>query len=118
MLKFPLEILNHILEEIEFIMEEVDKISEKDFYMSNLLRRAFVRSLEIIGEATKNLPDDLRKRHDDIPWKNMARMRDKLIHHYFGVDYSIVWDVAKNEIPYLHDKILKVIQCEKVRKTT
>ena len=93
-------------------ISEVNKISEDDFYLSPALKRAFVKSLEIIREATKNIPQDFKEKHSEIDWKNMARMRDKLIHHYFGVDYSIVWDVVKNEIPSLYSKILKIIQCE------
>lgn len=62
-------------------------------------RRAFVRGLEIIGEATKRVPEDFRTKHPDLPWKQMAGMRDRLIHDYFGVDYEIVWDVVKNHIP-------------------
>ena len=112
MSKLSLEYLKHILEETEFIVSELNKISEKDFYINPVLKRAFVRSLEIIGEATKNISEDFREKHSDIDWKNMTRMRDKLIHHYFGVDYYIVWDVAKNEIPVLHSKILKIIQNE------
>ncbi len=112
MSKLPLEYLRHIFAELKFLRDEVAKISENDFYSSETLKRAFVRSLEIIGEATKNIPEDFRNQHNEIDWKNMARMRDKLIHHYFGVDYFIVWDVAKNEIPSLYVKILKIIQYE------
>ena len=75
------------------------------------------RSLEIIGEATKNILDDFRQKHDNVDWKNMARMRDKLIHHYFGIDYTIVWDVAKNEVPDLHNKIIKIFQSEEHNKS-
>ena len=112
MSKLALEYLRHILEEIEFILSEVNKISEEEFYRSPILKRAFVWSLEVIGEATKNIPQDFREKYKEINWKDMARMRDKLIHHYFGIDYSIVWDVIKNEIPGLHSKIVKVIKSE------
>lgn len=68
-----------------------------------------MRSLEIIGEATKKIPADVKHIWGDIQWKNMAGMRDKLIHDYFGVNYSIVWDVVKNKIPELKIQIEKVI---------
>ena len=116
MSKLPLEYLKHILEETEFIINGLNKISEDEFYLNPILKRAFVRSLEVIGEATKNISEDFREKHGNVDWKNMARMRDKLIHHYFGIDYSIVWDVAKNEIPGLHVKILKIIQSEELDK--
>ena len=112
MSKLPLEYLRHILEETEFIINEVNKISEDNFHNNPVLKRAFVRSLEITGEATKNIPKAFREKHNNVEWRNIARMRDKLIHHYFGIDYSIVWDVVKNEIPILHNKILKIIQDE------
>lgn len=63
------------------------------------LRRSFVRSLEVIGEATKNLSKDLKDDHPEIEWRKITGMRDKLIHYYFGVDWDIVWDVVKNKLP-------------------
>jgi len=117
MSKLPLEYLKHILEETEFIINEVNKTSEDAFHINPVLKRAFVRSLEIIGEATKNIPEDFREKYDNVDWKDMARMRDKLIHHYFGVDYFIVWDVVKNEFPILHSKMLKIIQSEGENKS-
>ncbi len=69
------------------------------------LKRAVVRSLEIVGEATKKIPAEFKVRWNTIQWKNMAGMRDQLIHDYIGVNYSIVWDVMKNKIPDMHKKI-------------
>ncbi len=69
------------------------------------LRRGFVRSLEIIGEAVKNLPVEFKDAHPDVEWKKIAGMRDMLIHNYFGVNYKIVWDVVKNQVPDLKRKI-------------
>jgi uncharacterized protein with HEPN domain len=78
------------------------------------LKRAIVRSIEIIGEATKKIPADFKEKWADISWKNMAGMRDKLIHDYMGVDYSIVWDVAKNVIPALKNQIEIIIEKENI----
>jgi len=76
------------------------------------LKRAVIRSLEIIGEATKKIPADFKFKWDTIKWKNMSGMRDRLIHDYMGVNYSIVWDVIKNKIPELHKQIVEVIEKE------
>jgi uncharacterized protein with HEPN domain len=66
---------------------------------------AVVRNLEIIGEAVKNLPESLKVNHPDIPWKQMAGMRDKVIHEYFGVNLQLVWEVVERELPGLRQKI-------------
>lgn len=89
--------LRHILDEITYLQEQTQNIDFSHFHQDETLKRAFVRSLEVIGEATKNLSESFRKTHPDINWRALAGMRDRLIHGYFGVDYEIVWDVAKNK---------------------
>jgi uncharacterized protein with HEPN domain len=76
------------------------------------LKRAVTRSLEIIGEAVKKIPADFKGKYSIIQWKNMAGMRDRLIHDYMGVNYLIIWDVVKNKIPELHQQIIEVIEKE------
>jgi len=71
------------------------------FAKDETLKRAFVRSIEVIGEATKNLSESFRDQHPQIDWRAMAGMRDRLIHGYFGNDYEIVWDVATRKAPML-----------------
>lgn len=115
MSKSNIEYLRHINEETLFIVEQLNNISENDFIVSPILKRAFIRSLEIIGEATKQISEDLKNSEKGIDWKGMARMRDKLIHHYFGIDYSIVWDVINNEIPKLNEKIINLINKEEAK---
>jgi uncharacterized protein with HEPN domain len=77
----------------------------EDFLDDETLKRAVVRSLEIIGEATKKIPTDFKDKWSTIQWKNMAGMRDRLIHDYMGVNYLIVWDVMKNKVPEMHQQI-------------
>ena len=76
-----------------------------DFIKDETLKRAVVRSLEIIGEATKKIPADIKVKWNSIQWKNIAGMRDRLIHDYIGVNYKIVWDVIKNKIPDMNQQI-------------
>lgn len=109
MSRCPEDYLGHILLETSFILSSSQGLRKNMFLSDEKLKRAFVRSLEIIGEASKYLPDDFRQKHPQIPWKKMAQMRDKLIHQYFGVDYDVVWDVVVNQIPVLHSEIKKIV---------
>lgn len=74
-----------------------------------MLQRACSRSIEIIGEAAKNVSTDLKKTNPKIPWKQLAAMRDKLIHQYFGVNWIIVWDVIENHLPSLRGDIERLV---------
>lgn len=113
MSKEPLEYLRHIQDECLFVLSVIAAETEKEEFLSNeTLKRAVVRSLEIIGEATKKIPVDFKLKWHLINWKNMAGMRDRLIHDYMGVNYSIVWDVAKNKIPELSFQIKAIIDSE------
>ena len=86
------------------------------FLSDETLKRAVTRSLEIIGEATKKVPADIKYQWQEISWRQMAGMRDKLIHDYMGANYLIVWDVAKNIIPILIPQIEAIIAKSKVEK--
>lgn len=110
MSKSPDEYLRHILDEVNYLLDSSKNVSEEQFMHDETLQRAFSRSLEIIGEAAKNLPQDFTRDQDQIDWKSIAGMRDRLIHHYFGVDYEIVWDVVKNEIPKLKEQISTILK--------
>ncbi len=103
MSKDPIEYLRHIYDECEFIVSTSKNLSKDEFIADEVLKRAVTRSLEVIGEATKKIPADYKLKWNSIQWKNMAGMRDRLIHDYIGDNYSIVWDVVKNKIPQLHE---------------
>ena len=110
MSKEPIEYLKHIHDECAYILSVISEDMKKDdFLKDETLKRAIVRSLEIIGEATKKIPIDFKIKWSSINWKNMAGMRDRLIHDYMGINYSIVWDVAKNKIPELYSQIVRVL---------
>lgn len=106
--------LRHIQAECEYIISVIQakQITKDNFIADETLKRAVVRSLEIIGEATKKIPPEERLKFPIIEWKNMAGMRDRLIHDYMGVNYLIVWDVLINKIPNVLNQIKKVIEKE------
>jgi len=87
-------------------------LEKATFLRDETLQRAFVRSLEIIGEAVKQLPDTVKQRYSHLEWRAMAGMRDRLIHGYFGVDYDIVWDVVTNKIPTLQQAVEHILRQE------
>lgn len=113
MSKEPVEYLKHIRDESLYILSITGKgISKEEFLNDETLKRAIVRSLEIIGEATKKIPADFKIKWNNVKWKEMAGMRDRLIHDYMGVNYSIVWDVIINKIPELSAQVVIVIENE------
>ena len=105
-----LDYLYDILEAINDIETFLKNTDFKKFQSDNMRRNAVVRSLEIIGEAARNIPEELRSQYKDIPWKRMAGMRDKLIHGYFGVDYESVWAVATERISEIKQPLEKMIK--------
>jgi uncharacterized protein with HEPN domain len=113
MSKEPVEYLKHIRDESLYILSITGKgITKEEFIKDETIKRAVVRSLEIIGEASKKIPADFKIKWNNVKWKEMAGMRDRLIHDYMGVNYSIVWDVIINKIPELCSQVVNVIEKE------
>ena len=97
--------LSHILEEIRFLKKLAQDRNFEEYQGDEIIQRASIRSLEIIGEAVKNLSPEYKAMHPKIEWKKIAGLRDILIHQYFGVDLLIVWDVIQYKIPELEEAI-------------
>lgn len=109
MKKDPKIYLEHILDAVERIEEYVEGMSEEEFMEETQIQDAVIRRFEIIGEATKNIPDDFKKGYPDILWKKMAGMRDVLIHGYTDVDIKLVWDTIKLRLPDLKERIEELL---------
>jgi uncharacterized protein with HEPN domain len=101
--------IEDIADAIESIEEFIIDMEYEEFLRDKKTNFAVVRSLEIIGEATKNIPDSVRDRYPHVPWKDMAGTRDKMIHHYFGVDLKVVWKTITEDIPSLKPLIRKIL---------
>jgi uncharacterized protein with HEPN domain len=108
----PLDYLRHILDETRYLSGLVQDLTQERFLHDETLKRAAVRSIEVIGEATKQVPEVFRGKYPLVEWRAMAGMRDRLIHDYFGVDYDIVWDVMVNKAPALQAQIGEILRIE------
>ena len=102
--------LNDILAAIKSIERFVEDMDFEKFVKDDKTSSAVIRKFEIIGEATKNIPDEIREKYPNIPWKEMAGMRDRLIHFYFGIKYELVWETIKKEIPKIKPLIKKILK--------
>ena len=108
----PVEILRHILDEADYLLQQSQGLDKEEFLLDETLKRAFVRSIEIIGEASSRLPAEIRNRNPQIEWRAVSGMRNRLIHGYFSIDYEIVWDVVDNKIPNLRQEVERMIEEE------
>ena len=101
--------VDDILETIQRIEQYTDDLDIEDFSESQLHQDAVIRNLEIIGEAVKNLPAEFKKEHPEVPWSEIARTRDKLIHGYFGVDLKLTFEIVEDDLPGLKKNITKIL---------
>jgi len=108
------EFLQHILDECLYLIRESHENDFDGFLKNDRLTRAVCRSLEIIGEATTKIHPDIKAKYPLVSWREMSAIRNKIIHHYFGIDYDIVWDTMKTDIPQLKDWIEIIIEKEKI----
>lgn len=109
MKKDPKVFIGHIVESIELIEAYSEKLTADSFKKDQALQDAIIRRLEIIGEAVKNIPASFRINYPEIPWKQMAGIRDILIHEYFDVDLNLTWQVVKRELSPIKAKLVTLL---------
>jgi|SRR3989344_1830857 len=111
-LKDPIVFIKHIRDSILEIDSFVEGVSKEEFIKSRLIQNAVIRSIDVIGEAVKNLSSDFRNKYSEVPWIKIAGMRDKIIHNYFGVDLETVWKVIGSDISKLKRSIEEILEKE------
>ena len=102
--------IQDILDAIKDIEEFIGDMDFNTFLDDDKTKSAVVWKINVIGEATKNIPQTIREKYKDVPWKYMARIRDKIAHFYFGVDYEIVWEVLKTRLPEIKLLIEQILE--------
>ncbi len=104
--------LTHILESIEWIEKDIAGLTFEQFLSNVPIQDAVIRRLEIIGEATRNLPSELKLTHPEIKWAEIAGMRNVLIHEYFGVNVERVWETVQQDIPHLKNAVQRLLELQ------
>lgn len=102
--------LLHILDAIDLIEKYIKGVSENQFHSNTMVHDAVIRQVEIIGEAANNVSDEFQEKHSKLPWGKMIGIRNKVIHEYFNVNYSIVWDTIKEDLPIVKKSIKKILK--------
>jgi len=105
-----LDYLNDIYDSINKGIEFISEMSYEDFSKDEKTQFALIRVIEVIGEASKKIPSEIKIQSQEIPWREISGMRDLLVHDYFGVNIQVVWETAKNDLPELKVKIQRLLQ--------
>ncbi len=101
--------ISDILDCIHYISDFIGESDYDEFIDDNKTSSAVVLKLIVIGESTKNVPDRIREKYPDVPWKGMTGLRDRIAHGYFGIDYEIIWEVIKEQLPTLEPEIARML---------
>lgn len=102
--------LRHIIDSFERIEHYLEGISKEEFFKTGSLQDAVIRQLEIMGEAARNLSDDLRLSNPQVPWRQMVGLRNRVIHAYFEVNLQIIWEIVKGDLPDLKQEIKRILE--------
>ena len=102
--------ISDILDCIHYIADFIGERNYDEFIADNKTSSAVVLKLIVIGEATKNLPENIREKYPDVPWKSMTGLRDRVAHGYFGIDYEIIWEVIKTQLPKLEPRMAEILE--------
>ena len=102
--------LTDILTAMNRVQEYVEHMSFTDFVRDYKTVDAVIRNFEVIGEASKNIPQNIKENYDEVPWDEMYLLRNKVSHDYFGIDYEIIWDISKNHLPGNKEQIEKILK--------
>ncbi len=111
---FQIEFLKHILTECNYLIRESSEHTIEQLIADDRLTRAVCRSLEIIGEASNKIHPDIKSKYPFIPWRELSDLRNKIIHHYFGIDYDIIWNTIITDIPELKVDVERIIITESI----
>lgn len=102
--------LDDIIEAMEKIIRYSADLTLEDFIKDEKTVDAVIRNFTIIGEAAKNIPDEIKAGQPGVPWKEMAGIRDKLVHQYFGVKYDVLWKTIRNRLPQIKPQIISILK--------